>query len=100
MKLLEKYADEFKHLNNKALAPILQNVEVFDIELDSPKTVDPKNTIFVGHKTGVGQIVAKMSEMGIEHFVQIDREGFFYDLFAASVMLQKPAAFIKTKRQR
>ena len=40
-------------------------------------------------------IIPLMQKYNLEHFVQVDRDDFIYDLFAGSIMLQKPTAFIK-----
>lgn len=94
MQLLEKYKDQFDHINNRALRPLLDKVEILDIDIDDHNNCDPRNTIFVGHKTKMKNILEVFQKQNIEHFVQVDRSDFFYDLFAACVMLKKPTAFI------
>ena len=95
MKLLKKYADELAHLNSPALIPLLKDIEVIEIGTENPVTVDPKKTIFVGNNAPIADVVAAFKKYNIEHFVQTDNKGFIYDLFAASIMLKKPDAFIK-----
>lgn len=99
MQLLDKFKEQFAHLlSNKALLPLLENVEIVDVDTDNLNSVgndiDPKKTIFVGHKTSPKEALSHLLKFDIEHFVQIDRDDFFYDLFAACVMLKKPASFI------
>lgn len=95
IKLLDKYSNELKNLNSKVIEPLFKNIDVYDIDVDTPKDLDPKTSIFVGHKAPISEVVDLMANSEVEHFVQTDKEGFIYDLFAAAVMLQKPAAFIK-----
>lgn len=95
MKLLERFKKEFDHLNNPSLAPILQNIDVVDISEPLPRNINTQQTIFIGKKAHVSQAIPFFHKKEAEHFVQIDRENFMYDLFAASVMLKKPEAFMK-----
>lgn len=95
MNLYERFSKEFSSLKSSSIIPLLKTISVCDLSEPLPNQLDPKRTIFLGSKNQISESIPLFQKHGAEHFVQIDRDGFIYDLLAASIMLQKPEAFIK-----
>lgn len=95
MRLTEKYAHQLAKVEKSTLLEILEDIDIFDLSLPPPKKVDPKTTIAVGAATPLKTIITLLRDYEIEHFVQTNRNDFFFDLFAASLMLKKPSRFMK-----
>ncbi len=100
MKILEKFAAELIKLNSPSLLNVLEDINLVDLDANSAEAIISSKynvpmTIAIGSDIPMGHCLELCTKTSIRHFVQRNRENFFFELFAAALMLKKPATFMK-----
>ncbi len=95
MKLVDKYKAQLAKTQNQSLIQFLQGIDVVEYE-DAIKAEKYPTTfpIVVGRNVPPYGIL-NLLRRGYSHFVQDNRDDFFSELFAATLMMRKPEKFMQ-----
>jgi hypothetical protein len=98
MQLLTKFKSELRNVKSEAFLSFLEGLDVVEFKegrLQEPIT-DPLRTIGIGSGAPIRQIIGLFLREKIQHFVQVNTQGFLNDLFASAVMIKRPEKFMES----
>jgi hypothetical protein len=97
MQVLSRFRKELEAIKSPAFLSFFEGLEALDLESGKPAPAvpNPNQTIGIGKDLAIGQIVDLFAHQKLQHFVQVGRANFLYDLFASAVMLKRPDNFIR-----